>query len=247
MRNLRFRSATASTATAATVTALVTALALTACGQSDAVGSSPKPDASATSASTDKPASKTNDTSQDSTDPSADNGNADKSDSGSGKNSGTGDNGGDSKAGADKSGAKSKTSTACTGSNTKVTVTKAVRPINHLLVTATNASGRNCDAYYAPLLGFDDAQSVTQINEDSQPQAVVTLAPGESAYASIALGGADGAPTTAAYKLSVHFSGRDNQGSVGSAANITLPKGTMISDAASVSYWQSTMADALTW
>lgn len=237
MRNLRIRSA-ATTAT----TALVAALALTACQPSDAVGSSPKPDATASSSSsssaTDEPASKESDEPQDSTDQSADN------DSDNGKND-SGKNNSD-KTGADDSD-KSDARTTCTGSNTKITVTEVARPVNHLLVTATNAGGGTCDAYYAPLLGFDDAQAVTQINEDSKPQAVVTLSPGESAYASIALGGADGAPSTAAYKLSVHFSGRANEGSVGSPANLTLPEGTMTTDSTSVSYWQSTMADALVW
>ncbi|MFE3250482.1 DUF4232 domain-containing protein [Streptomyces sp. NPDC059209] len=229
MRNRRIRSA-ATTAT----TALLAALALTACQPSDAVGADPKPGSTAAAASTatDEPDSKATDEPQPPADRSADGGN----NSGNDKNDST-DKGSD---------ATSDARTTCTASNTKVTVTDVARPINHLLVTATNTGDRNCDAYYAPLLGFDDAQSVTRINEDSKPQAVVTLAPGESAYASIALGG-DGSPDIAAYRLSVHFAGRDNQGSVGSAANLTLPEGTMISDSTSVSYWQSTMADALVW
>ncbi|MEV8354899.1 DUF4232 domain-containing protein [Streptomyces niveus] len=231
MRNLRFRSA----ATAAT-TALVAALALTACGQTDAVGAASKPDdAKTVSTSTPTPKSTSTPTAKDeATDKPQDSNrhNAETAGSSSGKNS----------SGSAKSGAR----TTCTGGNTKVTVTNVARPINHLLVTATNTGKGTCDAYYAPLLGFDDAQAVTQINEDSKPQAVVTLAPGESAYASIALGG-DGSPDIAAYQLSVHFAGRANEGSVGSPANLTLPKGTMISDTTSVSYWQSTMADALTW
>ncbi|MFD9870614.1 DUF4232 domain-containing protein [Streptomyces niveus] len=238
MRNRRLRSVATSTATAATVTALVTALALTACGPSDVVGAAPKADstaAAASSTSTEEPDAKAADKQR----PPADQNTGDADDSG---------NGNGNKNAATKSDAKSKSTarTTCTGSNTKVTVTDVARPINHLLVTATNTGNRNCDAYYAPLLGFDDAQSVTRINEDSRPQAVVTLAPGESAYASIALGG-DGSPDIAAYRLGVHFAGRDNQGSVGSAANLTLPEGTMISDSTSVSYWQSTMADALVW
>lgn len=211
MRNRRIRSAT----TAAT-TALVAALALTACQVSDPVSAEPKPRATDTTA-TDKPASKTTEepqTSQTST---------------------------------TKAKSSSKGRTTCTGDNTNVTVTKVTRPINYLLVTATNTGDRNCDAYYAPFLRFDEAQSATQINEDSQPQAVVTLAPGESAYASIAQGG-DGNPDIAATELTVSFAGRDNQGSVGAAsAPLALPQGTMIADSTSVSYWQSTMADALAW
>lgn len=238
MRNLRFRSA----ATAAT-TALVAALALTACGQSDAVGAASKPDtttaSTASTASTSTPKDEATEKPQDSTGENAQTA-SNNSSSSSGKGS-------SSNKGADKPSDKSNARTTCTGGNTKVTVTNVTRPINHLLVTATNTGSKNCDAYYAPLLGFDDAQSVTQINEDSQPQAVVTLSPGQSAYASIALGGGDGSPTTAAYKLSVSFSGRDNQGSVGSVANLTLPKGTKTNNDTSVSYWQATMADALTW
>lgn len=230
MRNLRFRSA-ATTAT----TALVAALALTACQPSDAVGSTPKPES--TVAASDKPDSRASEEPQAPADRSADSG----EDSGAGDSAGK--TGGDKSAG--KGSGKNKTTT-CTGDNTKVTVTEVARPINHLLVTATNTGSGNCHAFYAPLLGFDDAQAVTQINEDSRPQAVVTLSPGQSAYASIALGG-DGSPDIAAYKLSVHFAGRDNQGSVGSAADLTLPKGTMIADSTSVSYWQTEMADALIW
>ncbi|MGW6308854.1 DUF4232 domain-containing protein [Streptomyces niveus] len=231
MRNLRFRSA----ATAAT-TALVAALALTACGQTDTAGADTKPDAKTASTSTpteDTPKNESTSKPGEATEKPQDSSgqNAETASTSSSKSS---------------SGAKSNARTTCTGGNTKVTVTNVTRPINHLLVTATNTGKGTCDAYYAPLLGFDDAQAVTQINEDSKPQAVVTLAPGESAYASIALGG-DGSPDIEAYKLSVHFAGRANQGSVGSPANLTLPKGTMISDTTSVSYWQSAMADALTW
>ncbi|MFI2293096.1 DUF4232 domain-containing protein [Streptomyces niveus] len=237
MRNLRFRSAAT-----ATTTALVAALALTACGQSDAVGAASKPDtttaSTASTASTSTPKDEATEKPQDSTGENAQtasNNNSSSSSSNKANSKGSGGN------------KKSNARTTCTGDNTKVTVTNVTRPINHLLVTATNTGSKNCDAYYAPLLGFDDAQSVTQINEDSQPQAVVTLSPGQSAYASIALGGGDGSPTTAAYKLSVSFSGRDNQGSVGSVANLTLPKGTKTNNDTSVSYWQATMADALTW
>ncbi|MFC9750766.1 DUF4232 domain-containing protein [Streptomyces niveus] len=242
MRNLRFRSA----ATAAT-TALVAALALTACGQTDTASADTKPDAKTTSTATSTPKDdstskpdEATDKPQDSSGQNAETASSNSNSGGKGAGSDTGKS--SSGSGSAKSGAR----TTCTGGNTKVTVTNVTRPINHLLVTATNTGKGTCDAYYAPLLGFDDAQAVTQINEDSKPQAVVTLAPGESAYASIALGG-DGSPDIAAYKLSVHFAGRANEGSVGSPANLTLPKGTMISDTTSVSYWQSTMADALTW
>ncbi|MFJ6465784.1 DUF4232 domain-containing protein [Streptomyces sp. NPDC091387] len=155
------------------------------------------------------------------------------------------------KTGANKAGnTASPTSTktvTCTGSNTKVTVTKVSRPVNHLLLTVTNAGSQLCNAYYAPKLRFDDAQAVFPILDDSQPQAVVTLEPGESAYAAIGLTGEPGsgpAPRKAAH-LQVNFAGKSNVGSTGTPAELTLPANTYWDDNGYVTYWQTEMADAL--
>ncbi|MGQ4516455.1 DUF4232 domain-containing protein [Streptomyces sp. DW26H14] len=139
----------------------------------------------------------------------------------------------------------------CTGATTKVTAAKVSRPINHLLLTAKNTSRATCYAYYAPALRFDEAQSATQVIEDSVPQAVVTLEPGQSAYASVVLSGERGkaeAHGHIAKKLDVFFMPRaTGQGSVGPAAHPALPKNTYTDDDAQVSYWQSTAALALVW
>ncbi|MCX4771783.1 DUF4232 domain-containing protein [Streptomyces sp. NBC_01260] len=135
----------------------------------------------------------------------------------------------------------------CTGSNTKVTVTKVSRPINHLLLTVTNAGSQLCNAYYAPKLRFDDAQAVFPILEDSQPQAVVTLEPGQSAYAAIGLTGEPGsgpAPRKGSH-LQVNFAGKNPVGSTGAPAELTLPANTYWDDNGFVTYWQTEMADAL--
>jgi hypothetical protein len=139
-------------------------------------------------------------------------------------------------------------SSSCTAGSVKMTVTKVQRPINHLLLTATNTGGKTCDAFGAPLLRFDQDQSATQINRDSVPQAVVSLSPGQTAYASILEASADGSGTNTrvADKLGVLFQARDGQGSVGSATTLDLPAGTSIDDSATVSYWQSTLELALT-
>ncbi|MFE4373823.1 DUF4232 domain-containing protein [Streptomyces sp. NPDC056835] len=245
MRTIRNR------AVAVAATALVASLALTACGSGDS--SSAAKDSGGAAASTGAPSAEPQTPSDNKQQTPADqiSGNASNS-SGTSSNSNGNSNGksnstGTSGAGTSGGGTITQ-NTACTGDNTKVKVSQVTRPVNHLLLTVTNTGGKNCDAYYAPLLRFDEAQAATQVNEDSQPQAVVTLAPGESAYASISLGGGDGSPTTPAKQLTVHFPGRDNQGSVGSPAGpITLPAGTVISDSASVTYWQANMADALTW
>ncbi|MEV0783161.1 DUF4232 domain-containing protein [Streptomyces sp. NPDC050423] len=135
----------------------------------------------------------------------------------------------------------------CTGSNTKTAVSKVSRPINHLLLTVTNTGSRTCYAHYAPKLRFDDAQAVFPILDDSQPQAVVTLNPGQSAYAAIGLTGEPGsgpAPRKGNH-LQVNFAGKNNVGSTGAPAELTLPANTYWDDNGFVTYWQTEMADAL--
>lgn len=140
--------------------------------------------------------------------------------------------------------------TTCTSANTKVTVTRPSRPINHLLITATNTGTRACVAYAAPLLRFDDEQSTPRLVESSRPQAVVTLAPGESAYAGVILSG-ERAPEEAngrvTERLGVLFASRDGSGSVGAPTTVTLPADTYKTDDAAVTYWQDSLADALTY
>ncbi|MEU4257213.1 DUF4232 domain-containing protein [Streptomyces fradiae] len=138
----------------------------------------------------------------------------------------------------------------CTSANTRVTVTRPTRPINHLLITAQNTGSRTCLAYAAPLLRFDDEQAAPGFVEGSRPQAVVTLAPGEAAYASVILSG-ERAPEEAngrvTKRLGVLFAARDASGSVGAPATVKLPAGTYKTDDAAVTYWQSSLEDALTF
>ncbi|MET9535432.1 MULTISPECIES: DUF4232 domain-containing protein [unclassified Streptomyces] len=133
----------------------------------------------------------------------------------------------------------------CTSATTKVAVSKVSKPVNHLLIKATNKGRTPCYAYYAPTLRFDQDQAATQINEDSTPQAVVTLDPGQTAYASVRTTGGGGHPR-AAKKLGVGFANRAGNGT-GSLTTSALPKGTRIDDSAEVTFWQSTSALALRW
>ncbi|MGI5196332.1 DUF4232 domain-containing protein [Streptomyces sp. CA-288835] len=133
----------------------------------------------------------------------------------------------------------------CSVESTRTTATEVSRPLNHLLLTVTNTGAGNCDLVGYPAVRFDEAQSVPPAIEDSKPQAVVTLAPGESGYASVLLSSADGSGSggSTVKSLAVYF---DLEASA--AAQPSLPaKGVHIDDSLRVSYWQSTMADALTW
>ncbi|WP_235990596.1 DUF4232 domain-containing protein [Streptomyces ureilyticus] len=136
-------------------------------------------------------------------------------------------------------------SSRCSVESTRTTATEVSRPLNHLLLTVTNTGSGNCDLVGYPAVRFDEAQSVPPAIEASKPQAVVTLAPGESGYASVLLSAADGSGSGGykAKSLAVYFD-VDASG----AAQPSLPaKGVHIDDSLRVSYWQSTMADALTW
>jgi hypothetical protein len=119
------------------------------------------------------------------------------------------------------------------------------RPLNHLLLTVTNTGSKNCDLVGYPAVRFTGAQSVPPVVEESKPQAVVTLAPGESGYAGVLLSMADGSGTDGytAKTLAVFFNTTST-----SAARPSLPaKGVYIDNSLSVTYWQSDMADALAW
>ncbi|MFD7498763.1 DUF4232 domain-containing protein [Streptomyces sp. NPDC059832] len=235
MRSNRIRT------TALAATALLAALSLTACGGNDN-GNDGKAGAAAPAASV---TATTPDTGKDAKE--TDSGTAKapaENVSTTSKGSTGGSRSGKSSVGTTASGNKSPVT--CTGSNTKVTVSKVSRPINHLLLTATNTGSVPCYAYHAPALRFDDAQAAFPVLRDSIPQAVVTLAPGQSAYASIGLSGEpDGQELHKSAHLSVYFTGKANQGSTGASAELTLPAGTTWGDNGFVTYWQSEMADAL--
>ncbi|WP_191877291.1 DUF4232 domain-containing protein [Streptomyces filipinensis] len=138
----------------------------------------------------------------------------------------------------------------CNGSNTKVTATPVSRPLNHLLLTATNTSGKRCDLLYWPTPRFDDAQWAPEVIKDSEPQAVVSLAPGESGYAGVRLSAADGSGEhgSTAHKLEVFFLGRTPDTDGGPSAHPSLPaKGVYYDSTLAMTYWQRDRSDALSW
>ncbi|MGI5338897.1 DUF4232 domain-containing protein [Streptomyces sp. CA-181903] len=136
---------------------------------------------------------------------------------------------------------------ACSAAHTKLTVQNVSRPINHQLLTLTNTGSTKCNAYAYPYIGFDDDQSVTGAVEDSKPQAVVTLAPGESAYAGIALSAADGSADHGRWARTVRVILDNGSGPAGNPVKVALPAGTWIDDSVAVTYWQADPSDALVW
>ncbi|MFI9244726.1 DUF4232 domain-containing protein [Streptomyces sp. NPDC053086] len=143
--------------------------------------------------------------------------------------------------------AKTSTIAACSTAHTQLTVSPVTRPINHLLLKATNTGTQPCNAYGAPYLRAGaDAQAAVTWNDDTVPQAVITLAPGESAYAGIATSTPDGVEGYTAKTLGVLFSNRPMNGSVGAEKTLKLPGGGVyFNSAASVTYWQDNIDDAL--
>ncbi|MFE6722014.1 DUF4232 domain-containing protein [Streptomyces albidoflavus] len=164
----------------------------------------------------------------------------------SGSSSDSGNSGKEATQVADRKAAKKTTS--CTANGTKVAVTDAPRPINHLLIKATNTSDTTCHLYYAPYLRFDQAQSAVPFIEESKPQAVVTLAPGESGYAGVLTSTPDGSHPYDATSLTLYYAARSGQGSTGAPSHPALPFDSVRIDSSNaVTYWQTSAADALMW
>ncbi|WIY76856.1 DUF4232 domain-containing protein [Streptomyces anulatus] len=133
---------------------------------------------------------------------------------------------------------------ACTTTNSTVKVSSVSRPINHLLLTVTNTGSTNCAAYYAPFLRFDGAQAVYPVLDDSKPQAVVTLAPGEEAYAGIALLGEPGQnEPVPSDNVGVIMVDKNNQSK--GESTLKLPADTATDGLGFVTYWQSDVENAL--
>jgi hypothetical protein len=234
----RFLAATAITLAALTLTACNDGNGVRGEGPSDTSASSAQPSGPAADASsTAKPAGNgTASSTGGSTGGSKSTSTAAGSTQGSGKKNGTG-----SKTGS--TGQAGTRNVACNGSTTKTTATAVSRPLNHLLLTVTNTGTRNCDLTGYPIARFAEAQSVPPVAEETHPQAVVTLAPGESGYAGVLLSAADGSGANG-YTAKTLEIGFDK----GRSATPVLPaKGVYIDDKLTVTYWQQDLDDALAY
>jgi hypothetical protein len=139
---------------------------------------------------------------------------------------------------------------SCNGTNTTVTAKPVPRPLNHMLITVKNTGSKTCDLTYYPMLRFDEMQWAPQPIEESKPQAVTTLAPGESGYAGVVLSAADGSGSggTTGRELTVGFQGRTPHSSGGPSALPKLPsEGVYYDSSLTVTYWLHDMEQALSY
>jgi hypothetical protein len=119
-----------------------------------------------------------------------------------------------------------------------------------MLITVRNTGSKVCDLTYFPVLRFDEMQWVPQAFEESRPQAVTTLAPGESGYAGVLLSAADGSGEggRTGRKLTVAFQGRTPNSGGGASATPPLPaRGVYYDSSLAVTYWQQDRQDALAY
>ncbi|MET8679830.1 DUF4232 domain-containing protein [Streptomyces sp. NPDC004647] len=162
-------------------------------------------------------------------------------------NSGTA-NGGTANGGSARPGAAK--GPTCAPKNVKVELQAVKRPVNHMLVTATNTSRTTCTAYAFPYVTFDGDKAGLDAQEESKPQAVTTIAPGKSAYAGIALSSADGsgAGGREVSEAGIAFAEVDPSGDPGRPVTLPVPGGSAhVDDSAKVTYWVNSVDDALTW
>ncbi|MFD7994038.1 DUF4232 domain-containing protein [Streptomyces mexicanus] len=129
----------------------------------------------------------------------------------------------------------------CSARTTRIKATLVSRPINHLLLTATNTGSKTCMLPPYPAARFGEAQSVPPVAEDTKPQALTGMEPGQSAYAGVLLSAGDGSAEHGhtVHSLTVPFED-------GSIATVALPsQGVYVDDSLTVTYWLPEMGPAL--
>ncbi|MFC7303131.1 DUF4232 domain-containing protein [Streptomyces monticola] len=170
---------------------------------------------------------------------------------------GSGDTGGGSEGGGgadDGDGAGTDDAAKCHSDNMELSVAEknpnGTVPV--LLVTATNVGDETCWAWL-PELSFDDSRP-TRIEESTQPQAVVSIEPGASAYAGISTsalseeGGKGFDPDSVSVGFAYASEG-DEADVQGPHVTLELPKSVRwySETSARATFWQQKESDALNW
>ncbi|MFD3518140.1 DUF4232 domain-containing protein [Streptomyces sp. NPDC058657] len=235
---------------AASAVALTAALSLTACDSGEGTRDAGAARTSSPSSAPSEPAGGSDGKPTGETEPGQSGGNAQQTSSASGSNGNTGKKGSSEGGTAGTPGAKTDLDAParrdrCDATNATVTAQVVSRPLNTMILTATNKGTKLCDLYYAPVVRFEGAQSVPPSMKDTQPQAVVSLKPGESGYAAVKLSSPTGTPDPGytAKSLSVGFYDAKHR-SLDGFAPVRLPaKGVYVDSTVRVSFWQSDLDD----
>ncbi|WP_318213852.1 DUF4232 domain-containing protein [Streptomyces sp. SCL15-6] len=158
-----------------------------------------------------------------------------------GKDASSGSAGGNSGSGAQGSDDEDDMPGKCSASDVKITAQKLSRPLNHLLLTATNTGSKTCMLPPYPAARFGEAQSVPPVAEATKPQSLTGVAPGESGYAGVVLSAGDGSGENGYETNTLTIPLED-----GSIATVALPAGGVYVDTAlTVTYWQTDVDAAL--
>jgi hypothetical protein len=123
----------------------------------------------------------------------------------------------------------------------------AGEPVRHLLLTVTNTGEEECDVYHYPYVQLGaDAQAPAAVIEESAPQALVTLAPGDQAYAAVLVSGG-AMDEYEADTVSLILQGRDPGSNASESVNVDLPGvDTLLADDGQlVTYWTTASGLAL--
>jgi len=129
----------------------------------------------------------------------------------------------------------------CSAADVKITAQKLSRPLNHLLLTATNTGSKTCMLPPYPAARFGEAQAVPPVAEATKPQSLTGVAPGEAGYAGVLLSAGDGSGENGYETSTLTVPFED-----GSIATVALPAGGVYVDTAlTVTYWQTDVDAAL--
>ncbi|MCW2875581.1 MAG: hypothetical protein JWL99_6901 [Streptomyces oryziradicis] len=140
----------------------------------------------------------------------------------------------------------------CTVARLTLVVKRVSSPVNHIVIEAVNKGSRACRLYEFPYMRFTaDREEPVEPVEESNPQTIVTIAPGATAYAGVTIASADGSAAGSGHKattLGLVLTGAGG-GAVTDELHLPLPGGSLYveDNAARVTYWENSLAEALTW
>ncbi|TGA92528.1 DUF4232 domain-containing protein [Streptomyces sp. MZ04] len=135
----------------------------------------------------------------------------------------------------------------CTLATAKISLDETGGSAPVVLLKLTNNGDKRCSVYGAPFFSDPTAGKNLPVAEDTQPQSVVGVEPGQSAYASINLAAKDSGDTHRTKTFNVTLGASDGKGTDGHASvDSPGPAGLLLDSSSRITYWQSTSEDALT-